>query len=390
MDPLRALARPGWPSSYRRRACRALQTALRATLFAAGVASSAALASPAAGYADWLAERWPVERWRGDQRAPDGAGQASGVFERVAASRPWRLCAVYPHLKDSYWLAVNFGMVEEARALGLGLHVLESAGYEHLERQRERVRACLADEGSDALLVGTVSYAGLNDLLAPEVARRPVLALVNDIDAGAVRGKVGVPWYQLGWKIGRWLAERHPAGSAGADIAWLPGPQDAGWVDFIDRGFRDAIAGSAVRIVAVRGGDTGRSIQRQLVEEVLDAHPRLDYLVGNAPMAEAAIAELRRRGREDEVGIVSSYVTPGVYSGLLRGRIRVSVSDFPVLQGRMAVRQALRALEGMEIEPHVGPGVELVDAATLKRFPAHWMLPPAGFVPVYEVAPTRP
>ena len=45
------------------------------------------------------------------------------------------------------------------------------------------------------------------------------------------------------------LAERHPAGAAGADIAWLPGPQDAGWVDFIDRGFRDAIADSAVRIV---------------------------------------------------------------------------------------------------------------------------------------------
>ena len=41
-----------------------MQTALLATLFAAGVVSSAALASPAAGYADWLAERWPVERWR--------------------------------------------------------------------------------------------------------------------------------------------------------------------------------------------------------------------------------------------------------------------------------------------------------------------------------------
>ena len=137
----------------------------------------------------------------------------------------------------------------------------------------------------------------------------------------------------------------------------------------------------------VRHGDTGRSIQRQLVEEVLDAHPQLDYLVGNAPMAEAAVAEVRRRQRADSVGIVASYVTPGVHSGMVRGRILASVTDFPVLQGRMAVRQALRALEGLALEPYIGPRVELVDAERLKQYPIDWMLPPAGFVPVYEVRP---
>ena len=159
---------------------------------------------------------------------------------------------------------------------------------------------------------------------------------------------------------------------------------------FIDRGFRAALAGSAVRIATVRHGDTGRSIQRQLVEEVLDAHPQLDYLVGNAPMAEAAVAEVRRRQRADGVGIVASYVTPGVHSGMVRGRILASVTDFPVLQGRMAVRQGVRALEGQAVEPYIGPRVELVEPATLGRYPVDWMLPPAGFVPAYEVAPTRP
>jgi periplasmic protein TorT len=331
--------------------------------------------------------QWPVELWAGDQRAPAHAAAPATLPARITASRPWTLCAVYPHLKDSYWLAVNFGMFEEARALGIGLRVFEAGGYEHLERQRERITHCMTDAHVDALLVGTVSFSGLNDLLGPYAVHRPVLGIVNDIDAGVVRGKVGVPWYQLGWKIGRWLAERHPAGSAQVNIAWLPGPQDASWVGFIDRGFQDAIADSAVKVLAVRWGDTGRSIQRQLVEDVLDAEPRLDYLVGNAPMAEAAVAELRRRGREHEVGIVSSYLTPGVYSGLLRKRILVSVTDFPVLQGRMAVRQALRALEGQTIERYLGPSVELVDADTLKRYPMEWILPPAGFVPVYEVTP---
>ncbi|HRP64811.1 MAG TPA: TMAO reductase system periplasmic protein TorT [Thauera sp.] len=335
------------------------------------------------------ASEWPLERWAGDGRASASSTQPAPSLPRMGASRPWTLCAVYPHLKDSYWLAVNFGMVEEARALGLGLRVLEGAGYEALERQRRSVTECLTDGRVDALLVGTVSFAGLNDLLAPQRAQRPVIGLVNDIDAEAVRAKIGVPWYQLGWQIGRWLAERHPAGAPAVEVAWLPGPLDANWVVVVDRGFRAAIADSAVRIATVRGGDTGRSIQRQLVEEVLDAHTGLAYLVGNAPMAEAAVAELRRRGREDAVGIVSLYVTPGVYSGLLRGRIQVSVSDFPVLQGRLAVRQALHALEGRALEPYLGPRVERVDADALARYPVDWMLPPAGFVPVYEVAPAQ-
>ncbi|MER2555163.1 MAG: substrate-binding domain-containing protein, partial [Thauera sp.] len=185
----------------------------------------------------------------------------------------------------------------------------------------------------------------------------------------------------------RWLAERHPAGGPVARIAWIPGPADADWVGFIDRGFRAGIAGSAVLIVAERHGDTGRAIQRRLVEAVLDEQPQLGYLVGNAPMAEAAIAELRRRGREGSTAIVSSYLTPAVHGGILRGRILAAVTDFPVLQGRLAVRQALRALEGQPIEPYLGPAVELVDKASLARFPAQWMLPPAGFVPVYEIAP---
>lgn len=333
---------------------------------------------------------WPIQRWQGNASAPTGADAARPTLPPTRVSHPWRLCAVYPHLKDSYWLAVNYGMVEEARALGIGLRVLEAGGYEHLARQRERITSCTTDPTIDALLVGTVSFAGINDLLAPYLARHPVLGLVNDIDASVVSAKVGVPWYQLGWKIGRWLADRHPGGSAPVDIAWLPGPQDADWVGFIDRGFREALTDSAVRIATVRHGDTGRSIQRQLVEEVLDAHSSLDYLVGNAPMAEAAVAELRRRQRADTVAIVASYVTPGVYSGMLRGRILASVTDFPVLQGRMAVRQSLRALEGQALEPYIGPSVELVEPTTLGRYPMDWMLPPAGFAPAYDVAPTQP
>lgn len=369
-----------WVSSYRR----SVRHGLLGLALGALPSCAAALAGaqPAA--------EWPLQRWAGDHRAANGAAETGPDIVPPSPTRGWRLCAIYPHLKDSYWLAVNFGMTEEARALGLGLGVREAGGYGQLARQRERVAECLEDEAVDALLIGTVSRGGLNDLLAPQLDHRLVLGVVNDIDPQVVRARIAVPWYQLGWTIGRWLAARHPAGGPPARIAWIPGPADADWVGFIDRGFRTGIAGSAVNVVAERHGDTGRAIQRRLVEAVLDEQPQLDYLVGNAPMAEAAIAELRRRGREGATAIVSSYLTPAVHGGILRGRILAAVTDFPVLQGRLAVRQALRALEGRTIEPYLGPAVELVDKSSLGRFPVQWMLPPAGFVPVYQIAPALP
>lgn len=365
--------------SYRRKPTRALTR----SRWLAAIVALFMLAPPA------LAADWPIERWQGDGLAATERRLTPGELSPPAASRPWKICAVYPHLKDSYWHAVNFGMVEEARTLGMAIHVVEAGGYENLARQRELIETCLEDTSFDALLVGTVTFDGFNDLLRPVLATRPVLALVNDIDAGSVRARVGVPWYQLGWKIGAWLAARHPAGSEPVSIAWFPGPQEAGWVGFIDRGFREALVGSAVEMASVHWGDTGRSVQRQLVEEALEAHPALDYLVGNAPMAEVAVAELRRRQREQQTGIVASYLTPGVYGALSRGRVLSSVTDFPVLQGRIAMRQVLGVLEGLPVEPYVGPSVELVTPATLSDFAVEWMMAPAGFAPLYEVKPAR-
>jgi len=63
---------------------------------------------------------WALEAWSPpfDFRSPTTT-ITYRPLER--ASRKWRICASYPHLKDSYWLSVNYGMVEEAKRLGVDL-----------------------------------------------------------------------------------------------------------------------------------------------------------------------------------------------------------------------------------------------------------------------------
>ena len=132
-------------------------------------------ASPARSADDvWLLETWAT---------PFDYTSASKEIRYqplAAATKKWRICASYPHLKDSYWLSVNYGMVEEAKRLGVSLRVVEAGGYPNLARQIAQVRDCTAKD-TDILVVGTVSFEGLTETVLEIAERMPVVAVVNDI-----------------------------------------------------------------------------------------------------------------------------------------------------------------------------------------------------------------
>jgi protein TorT len=326
--------------------------------------------------------------WRLEARQVpfDDTSAATGIdyLPLDQAQQPWRLCVLYPHLKDAYWLSVNFGMREEAVRLGVGFDVFEAGGYPNVARQLDQLKECESDD-FDAVILGTVSY----DQLTPEVARiareKPVIAAVNDIDDHGIAAKASVPWYEMGAAAGRFIAERHPAGSQNVTVAWFPGPEGAGWVSFVEAGFRDAIAGSAAQIIATRFGDTGLEQQVLLVEDVLDEFPDVDYLVGSGPMAEAGVSLLRARDLTDKVQIVSTYLSHGVFRGLMRGRILAAPTDSPVMQGRLAVEMAVRAIEGKLAIRHAGPKIEVLVPESLGGFQIEDSLAPASFISVFSL-----
>lgn len=299
------------------------------------------------------------------------------------ADRNWLFCVSYPHMKDAYWLSFNHGMVEEARRLGVSFKLVEAGGYPNLERQIRQVTECVAD-GADALILGTVAFDELTPTVKAIAENVPVIAAVNDIADAGITAKVGVSWTQMGAVAGRVIAQRHPAGSAPVSVAWFPGPRAAGWVRFVERGFRDAIADSSARIAVTKYGDTGREAQVLLVEEALSEVPDLDYIAGSAPTAEAAVSILRAQGRTDQVRIVSDYMTHAVYRGIYRGKILAGPTDFPVLQGRLAIEFAVRAVQGQLIHRHAGPEIVEIDQDRITQTLLSETLAPASFIPVFD------
>lgn len=303
------------------------------------------------------------------------------------AERRWRVCLLIPHLKDAYWLAVNFAMLDEARRLGVAFAIYSAGGYAHLERQREQFDECLG-EAPDGILLSAVSLDGLNDRVAEAVAAGvPVVDLINGVSAPELSARVGVDFWDMGKAAGEYLAQLSAPGRQPVRVAWLPGPAGAGWVEASDAGFRHAIAGRAIEIVEALNGDTGRAAQYALIASALDRHPgSIDFIVGTAVTAEAAVEALRQRGLSQNVGVMADYYSPGVHRAIRRGQVIAAPSDLPALQTRIALDTLVRIIEGREHFPHVAAQVVVIDRQDLAGWDPSASLPPRGFRPVFNLS----
>ncbi|SFK25894.1 monosaccharide ABC transporter substrate-binding protein, CUT2 family [Pseudovibrio ascidiaceicola] len=337
------------------------------------------------GYAH--AETWTAVTW---EKLLDFSSSRKNVsYEPLTKSRKaWRLCALYPHLKDSYWLSVNYGMVKQAEKLDISLRVYEAGGYYQLGQQQKQLQAC-ADSKPDAILLGTVSFEGHYDLLEEISRKTPVIALVNNIRSDFISAATGVDWDEMGSRTAQVITQRHPAGTVPVNVSWFPGAGKPGISSTKLSAFKSELKKSSANLLNTRYGDTGKLTQLSLIEDELESETTPAYLIGTGVSAEAAIGALKVRGLSDEIEVVSGYLTHGVFRGIKRGKIIASPTDQPVLQGMMAIDQSIRLLEGKPYLKHFAPEIQLVTKGNIAEIDLECSLSPASFSPTYMVDAKR-
>jgi len=315
---------------------------------------------------------------------------ANGAISNVAysplpkAGKDWNICVSFPHMKDAYWLGVDYGVIQEAKDLGVKVHVVEAGGYTNLGTQISQIEDCVSG-GAEAVVIGAISSDGLNNLLKGVAAKKiPIVDLVNGINSSDVSAKSLVSFYTMGHATGEYLAKAHPAGSAPVKVAWFPGPAGAGWVEAANKGFMDGVKGSALQVLEPKYGDTGKEVQGKLVEDTLQANPGVGYVAGTAVTAEVAPGILRARNMDKTTKVVSFYITPEVFAGIQSGQILASPADSMVIQGRIAIDQATRLLEGKDVIRHVGPRIFIVDKDNINKIKRDDILAPQTFTAQFK------
>jgi protein TorT len=348
----------------------------------AGLAAFCLGLSASAQAQDWYP--FPVEVWEPpfDMASPR---QTVDYVPLDKAAKAWDICVSFPHMKDAYWMAVDYGVVAESERLGVKMQLVEAGGYTNLNKQVSQIEDCVA-RGAEAVVIGAISYDGLNNLVK-EIRDNgvPVIDVINGMSSGDLSAKSLVSFGEMGYKAGEYIAKLHPKGSGMVKVAWFPGPPGAGWVEAGNEGFMEAVKDSDIEVVETKYGDTGKEIQLKLVEDTLEAYPDIQYVVGTSPTTEAAVQLLRDRGLQDQVKVLAYYFTPGVYNNIKRGRVMAAPTDSAVVQGRVAIDQAVRILEGKDYMKHVGPELYVIDSNNIDSFDYGSSLAPEDFKPTFTV-----
>jgi protein TorT len=354
------------------------------------------------------AEDWAFPVVFTDCDNPDEANTAceplEKEFERPGIYTPlplseitqkWNICVSFPHLKDAYWVASNYGAVAESERDGLKMTLVEAGGYTNLAKQLSQLDNCVA-EGAQAVIIGGISYDGLNAKLAEFKDQGVVVIdLINGMSEPTIDSHSLITYYKMGFKAGEYLCSLN---QPGIKVGWFPGPPGAGWVETSDAGFKDAVAACPdnVEVLDTKFGDTGKDVQLGLVENTLEAFPDMNYIAGTAVTAEAAVGALEERGLTDSVKIVADYMIPTTYTFIQDGKIACAPTDQNPMQSRIAVDQAVRFLEGKPLvsgygRERVEPYAELVcgpaagDLNNLDAFVYGATFAPEGFSPTFTV-----
>jgi periplasmic protein TorT len=316
----------------------------------------------------------------------NGKVSAAEYSPLAKASKKWSICVSFPHMKDPFFLAANYGMVEEAKRLGVNVQFLDAGGYTQLGNQVSQIENCVAG-GANAVVMVAIAADGMNNLLA-ELKKKniPVVDAINGVSSKDTGARVLTSPRDEGFRAGEYLAKKYPAGGKAVKVAWLPGPAGAGFVEAFNAGFYEAIKGSAVQVVETKNGDVGKEVQARLVEDLLQAHKDLDYLVGTAVMAEAAIPLLRARNLQNKTKLVSVYMTPGVYQGLKNKSVEAAGQAPVVLTARIMLDTAVRLLENKVEHKDVGTLGSVFTQVDVNQLIPETVLAPASFKPVFRLS----
>jgi protein TorT len=319
-----------------------------------------------------------------------------GMYQPLPVSqikKDWKICVSFPHLKDPYWLAVDYGAVQESRRDHVKMKLVEAGGYTNLPKQLDQLDNCAA-AGADAMVIGAISYEGL-DAKVSQLRRqgKVVIDVINGISSPDTQAHALVSYYDMGFVAGKYLAKVSKKQSV--NVGWFPGPPGAGWVETSNQGFRDAIKGSKVKVLTTRYGDTGKDVQTSLVQNALNTFPNMNFIAGTAVTATAAVPTLEARKLQKKIKVVADYIIPEVYTAMRAGKIACASNDQAVVQPRMAIDQAIRLLEKKPLYRgfgRVGPPVQLLcgpgagkDNNLKKSFVYPSTFAPAGFKPVFSV-----
>jgi len=209
---------------------------------------------------------------------------------------------------------------------------------------QQRLMDDLVAAGADAIMVSAVDPKTSTEALNRIGSQVPLFTTDSDAPDSNRIAYIGSSNVELGKDAGKLMLEALPEGGQCIGFVGLPGADNAR--ERIE-GIKEALEGSKVELLDVRGDDIDQTRAKRNVEDALAANPDIDCMVGIYSYNTPRIYEvLKESGKLGEVKVIGFDEDPITLGGVREGTIVGTVVQNPYEWGYQGMKLMADYLEG--------------------------------------------
>jgi ribose transport system substrate-binding protein len=209
---------------------------------------------------------------------------------------------------------------------------------------QQRLMDDLVAAGADAIMVSAVDPKTSTEALNRVGGQVPLFTTDSDAPDSNRIAYIGSSNVELGKDAGNLMLQALPDGGQCIGFVGLPGADNAR--ERIE-GIQEAIAGSKVELVDVRGDDIDQTRAKRNVEDALAANPDIDCMVGIYSYNTPRIYEvLKESGQLGEIKVIGFDEDPITLGGVREGTIVGTVVQNPYEWGYQGMKLMAKYLDG--------------------------------------------
>ncbi|MEU6549859.1 substrate-binding domain-containing protein [Streptomyces sp. NPDC046915] len=267
-------------------------------------------------------------------------------------------------LNNPFFVQIRAGAQAEAKKLGVDLTVTDA---QNDASQQANQLQNFTSSSLGAIIVNPVdSDAASNSVKAADQAKIPVIAVDRGVNKASVDALVASDNVAGGELAGRTIAEK--LGGKGK-IVILQGQAGTSAARERAEGFAKGLkAYPGIQVLAQQPADFDRTKGLDVMSNLLQAHPDVQGVIAaNDEMALGAVKALgSKAGRS--VQVVGFDGTPDGLTAVKNGTLYASVAQQPSQLGKIAVDNALRAVQGKKVAATVKVPVKVVTKENVAGF----------------------
>ncbi len=266
-----------------------------------------------------------------------------GMVEPVKAKKPYRIAYSSADMNADFFLALAYGVLDEAQQSGVEVvRVLSAGGYGKVAEQVAQIEE-LNTLKLDAVIIVSAAFDGFDKVVDRLVENGTKVIMVGTPISSP---KVSLAIMQNEGGLGKMEADFICKEKPGAKVITLPGPPGSEWNKLRFEGFKAGAEQCKLNLVGntYAGNISIDEGQRQAGDWLLK-NPDADYIYAVAGIFAVGAAQQAKR-MNSHAKVVSGTLTRRTPDLIKDGSMAMVVSEPAVVFGRAGLQYTVRVLNG--------------------------------------------